>query len=121
VNVSAIVMVIGVITAGVVVFVALPVLRPPKEPSDPQRETSSHLTVLEWRDRALAALKELEFDHRTGKVSDDDYRALVGQLRREAAEALRIFKAVDPDGAQTGRAATEPLSPQALVAAEKQP
>ena len=36
------------------------------------------LELLERRDRALAALKELEFDHRTGKVSDEDYRALVG-------------------------------------------
>ena len=33
---------------------------------------------LEERDRALAALKELEFDHRTGKISDADYRELVG-------------------------------------------
>ena len=47
------------------------------------------LALEEERDRALGALKELEFDHRTGKVSDDDYRALVGDLRRAAAEALR--------------------------------
>ena len=47
------------------------------------------LELAERRDRALAALKELEFDHRTGKVSDDDYRLLVGPLRREAADALR--------------------------------
>jgi hypothetical protein len=39
----------------------------------------------------LAALKELEFDHRTGKVSDEDYRSLVGPLRRRAAEALRAL------------------------------
>jgi hypothetical protein len=36
-------------------------------------------------------LKELEFDHRTGKVSDEDYRALVGPLRRRAAETLRAL------------------------------
>jgi hypothetical protein len=34
----------------------------------------------------------LELDHRTGKVSDEDYRALVGPLRREAAEALRALE-----------------------------
>ena len=50
------------------------------------------LALAEERDRALAALKELEFDHRTGKVSDEDYRALVGPLRREAAEALRALE-----------------------------
>ena len=43
------------------------------------------LELAEARDRALGALKELELDHRTGKVSDEDYRALVGPLRREAA------------------------------------
>jgi hypothetical protein len=43
------------------------------------------LELLEARDRALAALKELEFDHRTGTVSDEDYRAQVGPLRREVA------------------------------------
>jgi len=47
------------------------------------------LALLERRDRALAALKELEFDHRTGKISDTDYRALLGPLRRDAAETLR--------------------------------
>jgi hypothetical protein len=49
------------------------------------------LALAEDRDRALAALKELEFDHRTGKVSDEDYRNLVGPLRRRAAEALRAL------------------------------
>ncbi len=44
---------------------------------------------MEARDRALAALKELEFDHRTGKIDDGDYRRLVGPLRRAAAEALQ--------------------------------
>src|SRR5262249_8246137 len=46
---------------------------------------------METRDRALAALKELEFDHRTGKIDDVDYRALVGPLRRAAAEALQAL------------------------------
>lgn len=75
-----------------VLVVALPFLREPSahadalaEPDEPARR---RLALAETRDRALAALKELEFDHRTGKVSDEDYRALVGPLRREAAEAL---------------------------------
>jgi hypothetical protein len=40
----------------------------------------------------LAALKELEFDHRSGKISDEDYRSLVGGLRRQAADALRLLE-----------------------------
>jgi hypothetical protein len=49
------------------------------------------LALEEERDGALAALKELEFDHRTGKVSDEDYRRQVGELRRAAADALRAL------------------------------
>ena len=47
------------------------------------------LELAEERDRALAALKELEFDHRTGKLSDADYGELVGAYRRRAAAALQ--------------------------------
>jgi hypothetical protein len=76
-----------------VLFVARPFLLDPEAKDDeldqPTAEQRRRFELLERRDRALAALKELEFDHRSGKVSDEDYRVLVGGLRREAAEALR--------------------------------
>jgi hypothetical protein len=79
-----------------VVFVARPFLRDPAPASDRLDELApearQRLALAEERDRALAALKELEFDHRTGKISDDDYRAQVGPLRRRAAEALRALE-----------------------------
>jgi hypothetical protein len=76
-----------------VAVVALPFLREPAPQDDllaqPDEAAQHRLALAEERDRALAALKELEFDHRTGKISDDDYRELVGMLRRRAAETLR--------------------------------
>jgi hypothetical protein len=79
-----------------VLLVALPYLREPEPAHDaldePDELDRRRLELAEARDRALAALKELEFDHRTGKVSDEDYRALVGPLRREAAAALRALE-----------------------------
>jgi hypothetical protein len=79
----------------VVLFVARPFLRDPAPASDLLDEPSElerrRLELVEERDRALAALKELEFDHRTGKVTDDDYRQQVGPLRRSAAAALRAL------------------------------
>ena len=91
-----------------VVIVALPFLREPEPESDVldelDPEERRQLELLEARDRALAALKELEFDHRTGTVSDDDYRAQVGALRREAAAALR---ALDPEAGREGGGARE--------------
>lgn len=85
----------AMLAVAIVVFVARPFLRDPSPASDRLDELSpearQRLTLAEERDRALAALKELEFDHRTGKVSDDDYRAQVGPLRRRAAETLRAL------------------------------
>jgi hypothetical protein len=79
-----------------VVLVALPFLREPEPESDtlhePDEDERRRLELLEARDRSLAALKELEFDHRTGTISDEDYRALLGPLRREAAGALRALE-----------------------------
>ena len=86
-------LVLGALLAvAAVAFVARPLLR---QESDtlvrPTPEEQRRLELAEERDRALAALKELEFDHRTGKVSDDDYRSLVGELRQAAANALRAL------------------------------
>jgi hypothetical protein len=79
-----------------VLFVARPFLREPSPSSDRLDEPSElerrRLELVEERDRALAALKELEFDHRTGKITDEDYRAVVGPLRRRAAEALQALE-----------------------------
>jgi hypothetical protein len=81
----------------VVAFVARPFLREPAPASDELDELGvperARLDLVEERDRALAALKELEFDHRTRKVNDEDYRAQVGPLRRQAAEALKALEA----------------------------
>jgi len=79
-----------------VLAVARPFLREPVAASDARDEPGElerrRLSLAEERDRALFALKELEFDHRTGKISDEDYRRLVGPLRRRAADALRALE-----------------------------
>src|SRR5947208_16679088 len=90
----------AVIAVIAVVFVARPFIREPTPASDRLGELSlearRRLALAEERDRALGALKELEFDHRTGKVSDEDYRGQVGPLRRQAAEALRALEEREP-------------------------
>ncbi len=78
-----------------VVAVAMPFLREPDPVSDttddPDTATRERLRLAEERDRALAALKELERDHRDGRIDDTDYRSLIGPLRQEAARALRTL------------------------------
>ena len=86
----------AVLAVAAVLLVARPFLRDPAPADDrlaePGELDKRRIELVEERDRALAALKELEFDHRTGKISDADYRALVGPLRRAAAEALRALE-----------------------------
>ena len=95
----------ALLAVAAVLFVARPFLREPGVKSDrlsePDELDRRRLALLEERDRALDALRELEFDHRTGKLSDDDYRALVGPLRRRAAQATR---ALEPRGEGRERA-----------------
>jgi hypothetical protein len=78
-----------------VVAVAFPFIREPEPESDELEELDEdelrRLELLEERDRALSALKELEFEHRTGTVSDEDYRAQLGPLRRDVAAALQAL------------------------------
>ena len=67
-------------------LVLQPLVRPrsspplPYEPLDPE-ETPKGI--------ALAALKEIEFDRETGKLSDDDYEFLKAKYTVTAVEALR--------------------------------
>ena len=82
------------LAAACAVYVARPFLREPVVAAAADRLDQldeggrDRLALVEERDRALDALKELELDHRTGKVSDEDYRALVAPLRAEAARAM---------------------------------
>ena len=66
------------------------------------------MPLIEERDHALAALKELEFDHRTGKVDDEDYRAArraTAAGRRRGAPALdgRLAEGQPEDGENRAR------------------
>ena len=81
----------GLLAVAAVWFVARPFLAGSEGDDRLEQPDRSRLALEEGRDRALAALKELEFDHRTGKVSDEDYRRQVGDLRRTAADALRAL------------------------------
>lgn len=62
---------------------------------------------------ALLALKEIEFDQATGKLSDADYAMLKERYSREALTAL------DRDGRERGEEAAS-TDPETLIAARLQ-
>jgi hypothetical protein len=104
----------GLIAAIAVFLVALPFLRGADGSSEfldePTDAEERRLILIEERDHALAALKELEFDHRTGKVDDIDYRASVGPLRRAAADALQALDAQERREAPVEEPKEQPIA-----------
>lgn len=106
-----------VLAGAVVAFAALilvlePLFRP-AEPAD-GAQADDELIDLEESDspkvRALLALKEIEFDRATGKLSDEDYASLKAKY---SAHALAAVKAEASEAAPappvTAVAATTPL------------
>ena len=85
------------LVAVVIVLVAWPFVSDETEP--PERalspEERRRLELAERRDAAYQGLRDLEYDHRTGKVTGEDYQAERAALRAEAAEALRGLDNLD--------------------------
>ena len=54
------------------------------------------------REAAVAALREIEFDRATGKLSDADYAELKSRYTGDAVRAMRREVAPVPDGAAVG-------------------
>src|SRR3989442_1769611 len=83
-------LIFGVLLAtGAVWFVLAPIFRPKAEGDAQGEEGEDPEDDLSPRAVALRALKEIEFDRATGKLSDVDYDALKGKYTTEALAALR--------------------------------
>jgi Double zinc ribbon len=103
------------LAAGAVYFVLRPIFRP-EMAGDGNRETAD---VSEGEDPeddlspravALRALKEIEFDRATGKLSDGDYDALKTRYTSEAVAALRAESREQGAGSGPIHAAPAPRS-----------
>lgn len=92
------IMLAAAVALATLLYVARPFFGESELPTAAHADARSvgRLELVEERDRALAALKELEFDHRAGKVSEVDYRELIGPLRKQAVETLRALDPVEP-------------------------
>ncbi len=83
-------MVVAVLVTGAVLFVAWPFASPEPEPPEHALSEADRrlLELRERRDEAYQALRDLEQELRTGKITTADYELERGRLRAEAAEAL---------------------------------
>src|SRR5437588_7628391 len=76
--------VVLVILFAVVIVVTAP-LRAARRPSEPSGELADLEAAREAKYREI---RDVELDRATGKLSEEDFRAIDGQLRAEALEIL---------------------------------
>jgi hypothetical protein len=92
--------VISLVVLAAAVFVISGPLRSARRPSEP--EGSSRVAELEAaRAAKYTEIREAELDHRTGKLSDEDYEEVDGALRAEAIEILDELDRADPAAGAT--------------------
>ena len=82
------------------VFVLLPLYRPSR-PETPERSESPADALLREKESVYHAIREMEFDHRTGKVSDEDYAALLSRYRARAIDLIKKADSIEAASAAT--------------------
>ena len=78
-----------------IAVVAWPLIRPALQHGPPPASDDERTRLEEDVERSLAAIREIEFDHRAGNLSDADYAALDGAERARTAELLRRLDLLD--------------------------
>jgi hypothetical protein len=73
--------------------------------------SSDRRELLVWdKQRVLHSIKELEFDHRMGKVNAKDFQTLAAPLRVHAAALMEDLDRLDAEAAQAAQAAQPVVS-----------
>jgi hypothetical protein len=108
--------VIGLVVAIAAVLLVLdPILRPGRAaaPAEPEEDP-----VERRKELALAALKEIEFDRATGKLSDADYQTMLARYTKDAVAALREAEVPAGQAAVGGNGHRPEAAPVATAAAD---
>jgi biopolymer transport protein ExbB/TolQ len=87
--------VIVLVVLAAAVFVISAPLRAVRKPGQPE-VVSPVPDLRAARVAKYAEIREAELDHRTGKLSDEDYEAVDTALRAEAIEILRQLDETEP-------------------------
>ena len=105
------------ILAAVVVFVTRPLWRPLAQATEPEAAPAKATEVADLeaaRDAKFREIRDAELDHRTGKLSREDFELIDRSLRAEAVQILR-----DLDRARGALA--RPEDPEAAAHADRIP
>ena len=89
------IVVAALVAALALAFTVWPLLN--REPRLPAADDSPVADLIARKDALLRSLKEIEFDHTMGKLSDEDFQRLDGTLRRQAVTLLKQIEKVSPE------------------------
>jgi type II secretory pathway pseudopilin PulG len=90
-------LVVLIVLAVVVLVVSAPLL-PGRAQAADAAEAAERAELEAAREAKYREIRDAELDHRTGKLSDGDWRAMDRALRAEAVEILRRLDALDSAG-----------------------
>ena len=94
---TADIVVIVVMAIGLVVWIGEPLVRRGRvreATADAQDDAIERLTL--QKETLYTAIRDLDFDHQTGKVDAEDHAELRRQMEAEAADILRQLDLADP-------------------------
>jgi hypothetical protein len=97
----------GILVAVAALYVALPFFRTDTDETEPEAPPVLPADRLELQKRdAYAAIKEAEFDHQMGKLSDSDFQTLTEKYRAHALAAIAAMDTGPPAESATHRSPT---------------
>jgi hypothetical protein len=103
-----------VLALGALAFVLLPIFddTPPADNAAPRPDQAPRRAATGG---AIDALREIEFDRETGKLSDDDYASLKATYTEKALAAMRAESASEAQGVRTAQAPETDIDPAEAV------
>lgn len=90
------ILIAAAITGGAIAYVVSPLLWRETERGAGATPDDEKADLLARRDAAYAAIRELDDDHRLGKLEPDAYRVTRAQLEEDAARILQALDALTP-------------------------
>ena len=99
---------------GVIAFVFRPLFVEKGEVERASSRENKRVELLEKRDQVLEAIREIDFDHKMGKIEGDDYQETRGRYESQAVELIHKL-----DGGNGRAGEIEDLVEQEIAAARK--
>ena len=100
--------------AGVIAFVFRPLFVAQGEFDQESKRELKRQELLEKREQVIEAIREIDFDHKMGKIEGDDYTETRG---RYEAQAVELIKQLDQGNGRAGE--IEDLVEQEIASARK--